>query len=53
MQNCLIEGGCPCPQVECPRHGKCNECIRHHYEIVKRPVMCMRDIPGAITKSDE
>lgn len=21
---------CPCKSVNCPRHGKCNECSSHH-----------------------
>jgi len=21
---------CPCPKSDCPRHGKCAECVAHH-----------------------
>ncbi|MCS7109217.1 MAG: hypothetical protein NZ903_00255 [Candidatus Micrarchaeota archaeon] len=24
------ENDCPCPEISCPRHGICCECIRYH-----------------------
>ncbi|MEM3408216.1 MAG: hypothetical protein QXT40_01730 [Candidatus Micrarchaeia archaeon] len=24
------EKDCPCPEIDCPRHGICCECIRFH-----------------------
>ena len=27
-----INKDCPCPSVNCARHGKCEECRKHHKE---------------------
>lgn len=33
---------CPCPK-ECPRHGKCCECVAHHRQHGKLP-NCLRSL---------
>lgn len=33
---------CPCPNTECARHGKCEECRKHHLENGGLPY-CERD----------
>jgi hypothetical protein len=32
MSSTYIAPNCPCPEKECPRHGKCEECVKHHTE---------------------
>ncbi|MGD9131796.1 MAG: hypothetical protein PVH73_09530 [Candidatus Bathyarchaeota archaeon] len=32
MSSTYIAPNCPCPEKECPRHGKCEECVKHHKE---------------------
>lgn len=33
---------CPCPK-DCPRHGKCCECVAHHRQHGKMP-NCLRNL---------
>lgn len=33
---------CPCPK-ECPRHGKCCQCVVHHRKQGKLPA-CLRNL---------
>lgn len=40
------ESNCTCPKKECPRHGKCCECIMNHRGNGSL-VFCMRDIAAA------
>lgn len=35
------ESNCLCPDKDCPRHGKCCECVMAHREHKNLP-MCMR-----------
>ncbi|MGN0906611.1 MAG: hypothetical protein ACI4NM_05630 [Bullifex sp.] len=28
---------CPCKKTDCPRHGNCEECMRHHMKKGKPP----------------
>ena len=32
MSSTYTAPNCPCPEKECPRHGKCEECVNHHDE---------------------
>jgi len=32
MSSTYIAPNCPCPEKECPRHRKCEECVKHHTE---------------------
>ena len=32
MSSTYIAPNCPCPKKECPFHGKCVECVKHHNE---------------------
>lgn len=40
----IINENCPCKRKQCERHGKCDECRKHHAEF-KRPmrVACERE----------
>ena len=33
---------CNCPKTKCTRHGKCDECRKHHAEHKKYPPFCDR-----------
>lgn len=41
--NTLVEK-CTCPKVECPRHGKCCECVIYHREEKKNIPLCLREL---------
>ncbi|MCW8802234.1 MAG: hypothetical protein OQK81_02655 [Candidatus Bathyarchaeota archaeon] len=32
MSSKYIAPNCPCPKKHCPRHGKCEECVKNHTE---------------------
>ena len=34
---------CTCTNIECPRHGKCCECVNFHLE-KGTPVSCMKEM---------
>lgn len=34
---CLNVQPCTCKNVNCPRHGRCCECVAHHRAIGKAP----------------
>ena len=37
----IINENCPCKRKKCERHGKCDECRKHHAESERqRPVYC-------------
>ena len=37
----MINENCPCKKKKCARHGKCDECRKHHSESARqRPVYC-------------
>lgn len=37
----MINENCPCKKKKCERHGKCDECRKHHAESKRqRPVAC-------------
>lgn len=36
---------CPCKKKNCIRHGKCDECRKHHADS-KRPVYCEKEKVG-------
>lgn len=50
LKGCVHRTGieCPCPK-ECPRHGKCCECVAHHREYGKLP-NCLRNMEQHKTK---
>ncbi|MDO5558932.1 MAG: methylated-DNA--[protein]-cysteine S-methyltransferase [Oscillospiraceae bacterium] len=33
---------CPCKHINCERHGRCSECMKHHTEDKKTPPACER-----------
>ena len=35
---------CPGSKENCPRHGKCCECVAHHREHGKKLPVCLRGI---------
>ncbi len=35
------EANCTCPKKECPRHGKCCECIMNHRATVLLFIACV------------
>lgn len=35
---------CPCTKENCPRHGKCCECVKHHREHGMKLPACLRGI---------
>lgn len=38
---------CPCKRKKCERHGKCDECRKHHVESKRqRPVACEKKKSG-------
>lgn len=37
-----IKEDCCCKNLDCPRHGKCRECIEFHLEKGNKPPACMR-----------
>jgi hypothetical protein len=37
----VAQTGCPCPSGNCPRHGKCGECVAHYGDNGKGPY-CFR-----------
>lgn len=49
---CLLKNGCPC-KADCPRHGKCAECIAHHYDESAFPTTCMSEKMKALMKENE
>ena len=38
-----INKNCPCTKIECPRHGNCDACRKHHSGPKKKPVSCERE----------
>ena len=39
-----INENCPCKRKKCERHGKCDECRKHHAESKRqRPVACEKE----------
>ena len=32
MSSTYVAPNCPCPEKSCPRHGICEECVKHHKE---------------------
>lgn len=48
MEHCN-EKNCTCPKVDCPRHGKCCECINNHRS-KNGLVYCMKQIAEAQAK---
>ncbi|MCG8501663.1 MAG: hypothetical protein MJB12_14855 [Firmicutes bacterium] len=45
MSTSCNEKTCPCPHMDCERHGKCCACINHHVK-TDSLVNCMRRIAG-------
>lgn len=44
---------CPCKKKNCERHGKCDECRKHHAEAKKQiPVYCEKKNGGAVGLKD-
>lgn len=42
-----INENCPCKKKKCERHGKCDECRKHHAEYKhQRPVACEKEKKG-------
>lgn len=40
----MMNENCPCKKKKCIRHGKCDECKKHHAESKARmPVYCERE----------
>ncbi len=39
-----VTENCPCKKTECPRHGKCCECVAFHREKKNKLPCCLRDI---------
>ncbi|MCK9322694.1 MAG: hypothetical protein M0P07_01840 [Candidatus Methanomethylophilaceae archaeon] len=33
---------CDCPKTECPRHGKCCECVAYHRDEKQNIPVCLR-----------
>ncbi len=48
------EENCNCPKTDCPRHGKCCQCINNHLR-PEQPnmVYCMRVKIGEVTAGDK
>ena len=43
----MINENCPCKKKKCDRHGKCDECRKHHAESKRQmPVACERRKQG-------
>ncbi|MGN0808553.1 MAG: hypothetical protein ACI4NQ_01140 [Christensenellales bacterium] len=43
----MINENCPCKKKKCDRHGKCDECRKHHAESKRQmPVACERRKKG-------
>ncbi len=43
----IINENCPCKRKKCERHGKCDECRKHHAESERqRPVYCEKKEKG-------
>ena len=39
-----IEPNCVCKNVQCPRHGNCYECVKHHRDDVGNLPACLREM---------
>lgn len=39
-----IEESCTCPKADCPRHGKCRDCVAFHREKKNKLPFCLRNI---------
>ena len=44
--NCTNENECACPKVECPRHGKCCDCVVRHRDNDSLPFCMFPDSNG-------
>lgn len=38
------EAKCTCPNTDCPRHGKCCECVNFHRDERQNFPMCLRHL---------
>lgn len=38
------EEKCLCPNKDCPRHGKCCECVNYHRDEQKNLPVCLRKL---------
>ena len=46
VKRMMINENCPCKKKKCERHGKCDECRKHHAESKRqRPVYCEKKTP--------
>ena len=39
-KNCANTAKCACTYPDCPRHGKCSECLRYHLAHDQLPGCC-------------
>jgi len=46
-----FEPNCTCPNADCPRHGKCKECVAAHREGGKAVPVCLRPLVDAAKKA--
>jgi hypothetical protein len=42
------EENCTCPKTDCPRHGKCCECVMNHRRPDTLLVYCLRERAGEL-----
>lgn len=45
MENCKRDKvKCVCPNKDCPRHGKCCDCVAAHRDEMKNLPVCLRSL---------